>query len=200
MNEREFEHFVLMQVKRSQSIHTVGRWVYLLFGLAGIVVFFIGIASGLDLAGGFSFLIASIGFLPASIFSKKVAASYADAAKDMEDVLSDPECHAPEDYEENTLDIRKAACNTLKSTRGLIISYGVIALACWAGAIMIVVVSAPGTPDFIPGIFALSFVLFTIAVILSNLTLKSIRDLPMARRYAEWLKQNATQDKKQQEE
>jgi len=36
-------------------------------------------------------------------------------------------------------------------------------------------------------------VLFTIAVILSNLTLKSIRDLPMARRYAEWLKQNATQ-------
>ena len=55
MNEREFEEFVLMQVKRSQSIHTVGRWVYLLFGLAGIVVFFIGIASGLDLAGVFRF-------------------------------------------------------------------------------------------------------------------------------------------------
>ena len=195
MNEREFEEFVLMQVKRSQSIHTVGRWVYLLFGIAGIVVFFIGIASGLDLAGGFSFLIASIGFLPASMFSKKVAASYADAAKDMEEVLSDPECDVPEDYEENTQDIRKAACDTLKSTTGLIVSYGIIALACWAGAIIIVVVSAPGTPDFIPGIFALSFVLFTIAVILSNLTLKSIRDLPMARRYAEWLKQNATQKK-----
>lgn len=195
MNEREFEEFVLMQVKRSQSIHTVGRWVYLLFGLAGIVVFFIGIASGLDLAGGLSFLIASIGFLPASIFSKKVAASYADAAKDMEEVLSDPECHAPEDYEENTLDIRKAACSTLKSTTGLIVSYGIIALACWAGAIIIVIVSAPGTPDFIPGIFALSFVLFTIAVILSILSIKSIRDLPMARRYAEWLKQNASQNK-----
>lgn len=191
MNDREFEEFILMQVKRSHSIHLIGRWVYLVLGIGGIITFLIGIITGLDPAGGSAFLIASIGFLPASIFSKKTAASYETAAEEMTDILQNPDARLPEDYSERTQKIRQSACMTLKSTRGLIASYGILALACWAGFIIIAIVSAPGTSDFIPGIFALSFVMATIAVFLSVLSLKSIRDLPMARRYARWLERES---------
>ncbi len=191
MNGREFEEFILMQIKRSNSVHTAGRWIYLLLGIVGIVGFIVGVLMGLGVSGGLPILVMSIGFLPASIASKSAAASYADAAEDMALCLEDPECAVPDDYSDSTMKMRQSACNTLKSTKGLIVSYGVIALACWVGAVIIVFASDPGGPYFEPGILALSFVLFTIAVVLTVLTVKSIRDLPMARRYARWLEEES---------
>lgn len=194
MNNREFEEFILMQIKRSHSIHAAGRWIYLVLAIAGVVTFIVGITMGLGIAGGVPLLIASIGFLPASIISKSAAESYADAAEDMSLCLEDPECVLPDDYDGNTKTMRQNACKTLKSTRGLIISYGIIALGSWVGAVIIVIVSDPWGPFFEPAILALSSVLFAIAVVLTILTIKSIRDLPMARRYARWLKEESETD------
>lgn len=202
MNNREFEEFVLMQVRRSQAIYAVNRWIYLAMGLGGIVVFIIGISMHLNLAQGLSFLIMAVGFLPASIFSKKAAASYAEAADEMARVLEDlPDSYSnlQEDYSANTRMIHQSACKTLASTNSLIIAYGIIAVMCWVGGAVIVWASAPGTPSFIPGIFALSFVMFTIAAILTILTVKSIRDLPMSRRYARWLAEDAKSDESSDE-
>ena len=195
MNDREFEEFILMQVKRSHSIHAVCRWLYLVMAIAGVVVFFIGMSMHLSLSGGVSVLILSAGFLPASILSRSAASAYAEAAEEIEYGLAHPECNVPEDYMDSTKNIRRDACRTLKSTKSLVASYGSIALMCWAGGIIIVIVSEPGSPWFEPALFALSFVMFTMAVILTVLTVKSIRDLPMAGRYAQWLKENADTDK-----
>lgn len=190
-NNREFEEFILMQIKRSHSIHAVGRWVYLLLAIAAAVAFIAGVMMGLDVAGGIPMLIAGIGFLPASIISKSAAESYADAAEDMSLCLEDPESVLPDDYAGDTKTMRQNACKTLKSTKGLILSYGSIALGSWVGAVIIVIASDPWGPFFEPAILALSSVLFAIAVVLTVLTIKSIRDLPMARRYAHWLKEES---------
>ena len=175
MNEREFEEFILQQVRRTHSIHAVSRWVYLLLAIAGVVIFLIGMAMHLSLSGGLPVLILSAGFLPASFVSKSAAASYAEAADEIAYGLEHPECNVPEDYLENTKIVRHAAC-------------------CWAGAVIIAVVSEPGGPWFEPGLFALSLVMATIAVFLTVLTIKSIRDLPMAARYAYWLKKEAERE------
>ena len=194
MNEHEFEEFILQQVRRTHSIHAVSRWVYLLLAIAGVVIFLIGMAMHLSLSGGLPVLILSAGFLPASFVSKSAAEGYAEAADEIAYGLEHPECNVPEDYLESTKNIRQAACKTLKSTRGLVASYGSMGLMCWAGAVIIAVVSEPGGPWFEPGLFALSLVMATIAVFLTVLTIKSIRDLPMAARYAYWLKKEAERE------
>lgn len=194
MNEREFEEFILQQVRRTHSIHAVSRWVYLLLAIAGVVIFLIGMAMHLSLSGGLPVLILSAGFLPASFVSKSAAASYAEAADEIAYGLEHPECNVPEDYLENTKIVRHAACKNLKSASGLVAAYGSMGLMCWAGAVIIAVVSEPGSPWFEPGLFALSLVMATIAVFLTVLTIKSIRDLPMAARYAYWLKKEAERE------
>lgn len=191
MNDREFEEFILLQVKRSQSIHAVGRWVYLLLAAAGLVIFIIGMSMHRGLSGGLPILVMSVGFLPASIASKKAADSYGNAAEEIAEGLAQWERDTVDNYTDSTKTTRQNACKTLKSTKGLIVSYGIIALMCWIGSVIVAWAADPGGPDFMPGIFALSFVLVTIAVILTILTIKSIRDLPMADRYAQWLKDEA---------
>ena len=133
-------------------------------------------------------------FPRARAFSKSAAASYAEAADEIAYGLEHPECNVPEDYLENTKIVRHAACKNLKSASGLVAAYGSMALMCWAGAVIIAVVSEPGGPWFEPGLFALSLVMATIAVFLTVLTIKSIRDLPMAARYAYWLKKEAERE------
>lgn len=194
MKDREFEEFILLQVRRSHSIHAVCRWVYLLLAIAGVVIFLIGMSMHLSLAGGLPVLILSAGFLPASFVSKSAAASYAEAADEIAYGLEHPECNVPEDYLENTKDIRRAACKTLKSTRGLVFAYGFVGLMCWAGAVIIAIVSEPGGPGFLPGLFALALVMAVMAVFLTVLTIKSIRDLPMAARYAYWLRKESEEE------
>ena len=73
MNEREFEEFILLQVRRTHSIHAVSRWVYLLLAIAGVVIFLIGMAMHLSLSGGLPVLILSAGFLPACFISYTLA-------------------------------------------------------------------------------------------------------------------------------
>lgn len=193
MSDREFEEFILLQVRRSHSIYAISRWVYLLLAIAAGVMFIAGMWMGLDLFGGLVILIMGLGFLPASFYAKATAASFAEAADEIAYGLEHPETGDIE-YSDLTKKVRQSACRSLKSTKGLIASYGIIGLMCWVGGVIIVIASEPGTSGFSPGIFALSIVMFAMAVFLTVLTIKSIRDLPMAERYRQLLAEGAGPD------
>ena len=191
MNEREFEEFIMMQMKRSQRIHGFNRWLYLVLAVAAVVMLVVAVILRINVLKALSAIPMALMFLLSSRFSKSAAEGYRYAAEDMEYVLGLPDGEIPEEYTDATKAARRSACRSLASTRGLIISYGIISLSCWgaAGVLLWVTTLEYGMSQLI--FFGLTMVLAAMAVILMVLTIHSIRDLPMAKKYRTYLKETA---------
>lgn len=188
--DNRFELFVIEQVKSYGDMHAWAGKVYTILIVACIAMCVIGLAMGKSIGGSLIMGTMSIGFFAARMYSREMANDVAESAKKMEKAVEDPDFNIPDDYPEDILSLRELVCPTLKNTISLVFAYGIIALACWAGALIIAFVTTDG--DSVEwGLFSTSLILATMAFGLTVLAIRAFRNIPMAKAYEEYLNKKA---------
>ena len=168
--QREFEEFLYRHVKRLLVVYTGVSLTFWLLAAACVVMFIAALMMHLPLLKGLLLLVFGGGAVISAITFRQVAWNHREAEDEMAYGLEHPECNVPDDYEDNTKDIRNGACVTLKSVRSLIFAYSFIALMLWAATpIMFMAAGMGGGFGFSPGLFAVSFVLPAMAIPLTAL-------------------------------
>lgn len=185
MFNREFEAFLLKQVRREKAVYT---GIMITFGCCAIACIVMAIAAliiyRIESVGiVIKLLLLFLGFAGICFANRYVTRSGSEAAEEMAYGLEHPECNIPDDYSDETKDARREACRKIHSIRGLIISYGIIAMMLWAVMVLMALLGGIGTPDFSLMFLLIAFVMLAMALPLSILTVAYILDLPTARRY-----------------
>ena len=188
--DNRFELFVLEQVKSYSDMHAWAGKVYTILIAACIVMCVLGLVMGKSIGGSLIMGTMSLGFFAARMYSLEMAKDVAESGKEIEKAIEDPDFNIPDDYPEDILSLRELVCPTLKNTISLVFAYGIIALACWGGAIVIALVTTDG--DSVEwGLFATSLILAAMAFGLTVLAFRAFRNIPMAKAYEEYLNQKA---------
>ncbi len=190
MGDRNYEAFLLRQVKRSNTIYTVLFWLCWLLVAACIAMFIIAMIKHISLAKALALLPAMLGFIAGSSLSKTMRKNYATAMNEMDYGITHLKYRLPEEYSGETRKYRFEAAKALRSLRSLIIAYGILALVLLAGAIVIICAANPGGAWFEPILFVLSGILIAMAIPLAILTILNIRELPASREFTDQI--NAT--------
>ncbi len=192
MTDRDFEAFLLEQVRRESALY-YGIMIALgccaiaciVMAAAAVIVFGRG-------AIGISFKLIAVfaPFAGGCCASRFIAHKNSTAAEEMVCALEDPEWMIPDDYMDETIDARLEVCHKLKSIRGLIVSYSILAIVLWAAGLLFIFLSELGTSDFDLIMLLVAFVMFAMALSLSILAVAHIMDLPAARRYRQLVDEN----------
>ena len=104
--------------------------------------------------------------------------------------LKSPECSIPDDYMDETKAARQSACKNLRSIRGLIISYSILAVMLWAVTVLLAYIVIATDYHRLMMLF-LAFVVLSMALGLTILAAAYIRDLPRARKYRKFTDRSA---------
>ena len=183
--DHQFEEFVYDQVVRYGRLMGKISKVYIGCVVACIAMCVLGIVLGKNFFGALFIGLWSVGFLAAARFYKEESKDIAEDGKKIRAAIDDPDFDIPDDYPEDVLGIRALVCPTLKNVRAQAIAYGLIALTCWAGAV--VVLWAATLDNFNPPIFIAAIVLGAMALLLSLLSIRYICDIPSAKAYEQYL-------------
>ncbi len=183
--QKEFEVFLTEQVGRQKTVYTVCGWMLVLLTAASVIMFIAGVCMGLSILKGLLLLVLGLGLFASGTSLRNAGKSYGDAQEEMEYGLSHPECNVPDDYEDNTKTMRRETCKVLKSLRGLIIAYGLMAAMMWAATpFLFIAAGAIGSSfDFEPILFGFCLVMPAMAIPLTILAIVCLRDYPQARRF-----------------
>ena len=184
--DHQFEEFVLQQVKRYGDVEAKVSIVYIACVIACIAMCVIGIVMGKPFFKCLFIGIWSIGFWAASRYYKMDAKDVEEAAGRIRAAIDDPDFDIPDDYPEDILGLRQLVCPTLKNVRGQAVAYGVIAVTCWAGAAVILLVSGMDG-ELNVAIFVAGIVLGAMALMLTFLSIRAIKDIPVAKAYEQYL-------------
>ena len=184
--DHRFEEFVLDQVKKYGDMEAKVSKVYIGCVIACIAMCVLGLVLGKPFFKCLFIGIWSIGFWAANRFYEEDAKSVFEAADRIRAAIDDPDFDIPDDYPEDILGLRELVCPTLKNVRGQAIAYGILALSCWAGAIVIIMVSGLDG-DLNIAIFIAGIVLGAMAFVITFLALRAIKDIPVAKAYEQYL-------------
>ena len=184
--DHRFEEFVLDQVKRFGIMEEKVSTVFVMCSIACIVMCVIGIFTGRPFFKCIYVGIWSPGFYAASRFYKEDAASVKEAAAKIRAAIDDPDFDIPDDYPDDILGIRQLVCPTLKNVITQAIAYGIIAVTCWAGSIIILMVCGMDG-ELNVAIFVAGLVMGGMALMLTFLSARAIKDIPVAKAYEQYL-------------
>lgn len=187
--DHRFEEFVLEQVYRYGDMHAKAGKVYIGCVIACIVMCVLGIALGKSVSGALWTGLWSIGFWMAAKSYEARAEDIKEAGGRIRSAIDDPDFDIPDDYPEDILSLRDLVCPTLKNIRSQVIAYGIIALSCWAG--MVVIILASTLDGFNGVIFVSGLVMGAMAFVLTLLTVRAWKDIPIAKAYENYLNEVA---------
>lgn len=188
--DHHFEEFVLEQVYRYGDMHAKAGKVYIGCVTACIVMCVAGLVLGKSVAGALYIGLWSIGFLAAARSSAAAAEDVKEAGGRIRAAIDDPDFDIPDDYPEDILSLRALVCPTLKNIRSQVLAYGIIAVSCWAGSAIIIMVST--LEGFNGVIFISGLVMGAMAFFLTLLTIRALKDIPVARAYENYLNEAAS--------
>lgn len=183
--DRDFEAFLLEQIRRESAMY---YGIMIAFGCCAIACIVMAVAAPIVFGTGalsisFKLILVCLIFASGCYATRFIARRGREAAEEMAYGLDHPECNIPDDYLDETKNARERACRNLKSIKGLIISYTIIAILLWAVTVLIAFLGGIGTSGFSPLLLCASCVTFAMALALSILAIAYITDLPAARRY-----------------
>lgn len=189
--DHKFEEFVLEQVYRYGDMHAKAGKTYKGCAIACIVMGVAGVLFGKGLLASVSVGLWSIGFWGAARFSEASAESVNETGGRIREAIDDPDYDIPDDYPDDILALRELVCPTLKNIRSQVIAYGIIALSCWAG--MVVILLASTMDGFSVVIFISGLVMGVMAFFLTVLAIRAWKDIPIAKAYEEYLNEVASE-------
>lgn len=183
MVDWEFEKFILEQVRRERAIY-IGMAITfaccaiacLVMAVAAMIIFR---AEAFGTCLKLLLLVPMFAGMCIGVWS--VTRRDRKAEEEIAYAIDHPESCDPDEYTETTQRARSAACRILRSIRGLIISYGLMALMLWAVTLLIAALAISEGMGY--GYLFAAFVTFSMALALSILTIAYLCDLPAARRY-----------------
>jgi len=183
--DHRFEEFVLEQVRKYGDMEAKVSKVYIGCVIACIVMCVFGIVLGKSFSGALFIGLWSIGFMAAAKYYESDAKLIEEKAVQIRAAIDDPDFDIPDDYPEDILKLRQLVCPTLKNIRSQMIAYGIIALACWGGAVVILAVST--LAGFSGVIFIAGLVMGAMALMLTFLAVRAAKDIPVAKAYENYL-------------
>ena len=183
--DHEYEEFVYGQVVRYGDLHAKASKVYIACAIACVVM---GVA-GLVLRKPFLACICvaawSLGFMAAKKFYEEAAGDIEKAAADIRAAIDDPDFDIPDDYPDDILSLRDLVCPIMKNIRAQVIAYGLLSLSCWAATAVLMMVAT--NSGFSIGYFLVTLIMGTMSLMLTVLTIRCCKDIPIARSYEEYL-------------
>ena len=188
--DHRFEEFVLEQVKRYGDMEAKVSKVYIGCAVACIAMCVLGIVMGKPFFKCLFIGIWSIGFWASKLHYEEDAKEVGEAAKKIRAAIDDPDFDIPDDYPEDILGLRRLVCPTLKNIRGQAVAYGIIAVTCWAGAILILWLA--GSDGFEPVFFIAGIILGAVSLLITLLSVRAIKDIPVAKAYEQYLNEVAS--------
>ena len=183
--DHRFEEFVLDQVRKYGDMEAKVSKVYIGCAVACVALCLLGIIFGKPFFKCLFIGIWSLGFWAARLYYQEDAKHVGEAAEKIRAAIDDPDFDIPDDYPEDILALRRLVCPTLKNVCGQAIAYGIIAVSCWAGAILILWLST--SDGFSPVLFIAGVVMGAMALMLSFLSIRAIKDIPVAKAYEQYL-------------
>jgi hypothetical protein len=183
--DHRFEEFVLDQVRKYGDMEAKVSKVYVGCVIACIVMCVFGIVLGKSFSGSLFVGLWSLGFMAAAKYYESDAKLIEEKAVQIRAAIDDPDFDIPDDYPEDILNLRQLVCPTLKNVRSQMIAYGIIALACWGGAVVILAVSM--LDGFSGVIFVAGLVMGGMALMLTFLAVRAAKDIPIAKAYENYL-------------
>lgn len=187
--DREYEKFVLKQVLRYADSNKKASYVYVLISAAAVVMAVLVVVLRHEFWAALMSLGMAAGFFSARRYYIGFSSHVYDVAEEIESAIENPDFRIPDDYSEEVQNIRKIVLPTTKNTWSQIIAYGIIAISCFLGGLIIAAVTGPWADGFSVGIFCTSLILFGMGIVLASLSLRSVRDLKMAAEYSEYLRE-----------
>ena len=184
--DHRYEEFVLEQVKKFGGMEAKVSKVYIGCVVACIALCVLGLVFGKPFFKCLFIGIWSIGFWAASRYYKEDAVSVFEAADKIRAAIDDPDFDIPDDYPEDIMGLRALVCPTLKNVRGQAIAYSILAICCWAGAAVIIMVSGLGG-DLNIAIFIAGIVMGAMAFVITFLAVQAIKSIPVAKAYEQYL-------------
>lgn len=187
MVDWEFEKFILEQVRRERAMYIGMAITFACCAIACLVM----AAAALIIFRKEAFSICIKLLMLAPMFAGMCLGVWTVTRKDRkaeEEIayaIDHPESSDPDEYTEETQKARSAACRTLRSIRGLIISYGLIALLLWGVTLLIGALAVSDGMSY--GYLFVSFITFCMALGLTILTIAYLCDIPNARRYRQMI-------------
>ncbi|NLA52727.1 MAG: hypothetical protein GX860_11520, partial [Alcaligenaceae bacterium] len=179
--DHRFEEFVLDQVRKYGDMESKVSKVYIGCVIACIVMCVFGIVLGKSFSGSLFVGLWSLGFMAAAKYYESDAKLIEEKAVQIRAAIDAPDFDIPDDYPEDILNLRQLVCPTLKNVRSQMIAYGIIALACWGGAVVILAVSM--LDGFSAVIFIAGLVMGGMALMLTFLAVRAAKDIPIAKAY-----------------
>lgn len=185
MYDREFETFLLKEVLRGNKVF---RGIMIAYGCCSIACAIMAVAAVIiygreSLTIMLKLLSLMLAFAVACYGARSVARSDMVAVEEMAAALEKPECNVPDDYSDMAKRARDKALRNLRSIKGLIISYGIIAFMLWAATLLFVFLAGIGTNSVDSMMLTLALITFAMALPLTILSVAYIRDLPNYRKY-----------------
>jgi hypothetical protein len=159
--------------------------VYIGCVMACIAMCVFGIVLGKSVSGALFTGLWSLGFMAAAKYYESDAKLIEEKAAQIRAAIDDPDFDIPDDYPEDILSLRQLVCPTLKNVRSQMIAYGIIALACWGGSVVILAVSM--LDGFSGVIFVAGLVMGGMALMLTFLAVRAAKDIPIAKAYENYL-------------
>ena len=192
MDDREFEAFLLKEVQRVSKVYYGIMTAYGFCAAASAVMAVAALfiygrsSSGIII----KLLMATLSFAVMCFGAMSIARGNKVVIEEMAFALEDTSRRIPDDYSERAKSARYTALRNLKSTRGLIISYGIIAVMLWAAAVLFIFLSIEGTGDIDMMFLLLTVLMLAMAIPLTILSIAYMKDLPNYRKYKQLIEKN----------
>ena len=188
--DHEFEAFVLEQVRRYGDMHEKSAGIYTFLVVLCFVLSILGLLLGKSAAGSVLMGVTSIQFIAARQYYKNEASEIAETADRMQSAIDDPDFDIPDDYTEDILALRSIVTPTIRNVMSQLIAYGILAVLLWGCTAIVVWLATIGSDvDVIILIF--SFILAAMAVFLTMLAVRALKDIPVAKAYERYLNEAA---------
>lgn len=189
--DKEYEHFVLEQVIRYADLVRASGKVYPILMIASIVMGVLGIILGKSVPKSLIMMLWSTGFYAAMKASQSAADEVLEGAEKIKKAMADPDFDIPDDYPDDILALRSMVCPTLKNVRSQIIAYGVLSVTLWAAALLFFFMMGSGGDEYHIMFLLLFFLMGSMALGITILAVRAIKDLPAARAYENYLNEKA---------
>ena len=174
--QQAFEMFLMKHVGRLRVVYAAVALVFLLCAVACMVMAVAAFIKLHSILKAIVLLFMGAGFVYSALGFRGTSNRYGNAKEEIMDALEDPEFIVPDDYSERTLQIRANTRRTLKSIKGLIISYAVLSVVLWAMVPVLLWASGvTGDFTFTPAIFLLGLLMAAMALPLTILTIAYIK-------------------------
>lgn len=190
--DHEFEIFVLEQVKRFAGLNARSADVFAALTAVCVIMAVLGIAMGKGILKSLCIGAMSVGFIAARRYYLMAAEDVREAADRMQAAIDDPDFDIPDDYPEDIMSLRGMVCPTYKNVVQQIIACGIMAAVLWLATLILFWVSGSGGMS--PLMYLVSLLMAFMSAAITFLTVRALRDLPVARAYEDYLNESAGRD------